>query len=44
MDGSGPLVVVQLRQARLDGLLDRFNSLAKIDAAACGVGHLSLDA
>ena len=44
MDGSGLLVVDQLRQARLDGLLDRSNSLAKIVAAACGVGHPSLDA
>ena len=44
MDGSGLLVVAQLRQARVDGVLDRFNSLAKIDAAARGAGHLSLEA
>jgi geranylgeranyl diphosphate synthase, type II len=36
MDGSGLLRVDQLRQAQVDGVLDRFFSLAKNRAAAFG--------
>jgi hypothetical protein len=43
MDGSALLLVDQLAQARVDGVLDRPFSLAKIDAATGGAGSCSLD-
>jgi geranylgeranyl diphosphate synthase type II len=42
MDGSGLLAVDQLRQARVDGVLDRFFSLAKNRAAAFGPEYVRL--
>ena len=42
MDGSGLLGVDQLRQAQVDGVLDRFFSLAKNRAAAFGPEYVQL--
>jgi geranylgeranyl diphosphate synthase, type II len=42
MDGSGLLAVDQLRQAQVDGVLDRFFSLAKNRAAAFGPEYVRL--
>jgi geranylgeranyl diphosphate synthase, type II len=42
MDGSGLLAVAQLRQAQVDGVLDRFFSLAKNRAAAFGPEYVRL--
>jgi geranylgeranyl diphosphate synthase type II len=42
MDGSGLLAIDQLRQAQVDGVLDRFFSLAKNRAAAFGPDYVKL--